>query len=167
MKQNSKKKGTIGIVIMAVLLVLVIVMDSLCYVYSNMINLFFRETAETDIEAVELSAQQVTTDTNAEGTVLLKNDGDLLPISGNVNLFGACSYQQLYLGTGSAGGWNWDSDSCVNLKDALASEGITVNPDLWQFYIDNFQYDGRQPQHRRAAPVPVRRRPAGGLQELL
>ena len=144
MKQNSKKKGTIGIVIMAVLLVLVIVMDSLCYVYSNMINLFFRETAETDIEAVELSAQQVTTDINAEGTVLLKNDGDLLPISGNVNLFGACSYQQLYLGTGSAGGWNWDSDSCVNLKDALASEGITVNPDLWQFYIDNFTENSGQ-----------------------
>lgn len=144
MKQNSKKKGTIGIVIMAVLLVLVIVMDSLCYVYSNMINLFFRETAETDIDAVELSAQQVTTDINAEGTVLLKNDGDLLPISGNVNLFGACSYQQLYLGTGSAGGWNWDSDSCVNLKDALASEGITVNPDLWQFYIDNFTENSGQ-----------------------
>lgn len=144
MKQNSKKKGAVGIVIMAVLLVLVIVMDSLCYVYSNMINLFFRETVETDIEAVELSAQQVTTDINAEGTVLLKNDGDLLPISGNVNLFGACSYQQLYLGTGSAGGWNWDSESCVNLKDALAAEGITVNPDLWQFYIDNFTENSGQ-----------------------
>ena len=144
MKPKSKKIGAIGAVIMAVLLVLVIVMDSLCYVYSNMINLFFRETVETDIGAVELSAQQVTTDINAEGTVLLKNDGNLLPISGNVNLFGACSYQQLYLGTGSAGGWNWDSDSCVNLKDALAGQGITVNPDLWQFYIDNFTENSGQ-----------------------
>lgn len=61
-----------------------------------------------------------------------------------MNLFGACSYQELYLGTGSAGGWNWDSDSCVNLKDALAGQGITVNPDLWQFYIDHFTENAGQ-----------------------
>lgn len=138
MKQKSKKLGVLGIVLIVVMVLLVIGMDVLCVTYQNMINLFFREEVKTDVDAVEAQAQEVTAEINAEGTVLLKNDGNVLPVSGKVNLLGACSYQQLYLGTGSAGGWNWDSDTCVNLKDALASEGITVNPDLWQFYIDNY-----------------------------
>ena len=138
MKQKSKKTGILGIVLIVVMVLLVIGMDVLCLAYQNMINLFFREEVKTDIAAVEARAQEITADINAEGTVLLKNDGNVLPISEKVNLLGACSYQQLYLGTGSAGGWNWSADTCVNLKDALASEGITVNPDLWQFYIDNY-----------------------------
>ena len=138
MKQKSKKTGILGIVLIVVMVLLVIGMDVLCLAYQNMINLFFREEVKTDIDAVEARAQEITTDINAEGTVLLKNDGNVLPISEKVNLLGACSYQQIYLGTGSAGGWNWSADACVNLKDALASEGITVNPDLWQFYIDNY-----------------------------
>ena len=138
MKQKSKKTGILGIVLIVVMVLLVIGMDVLCLAYQNMINLFFREEVKTDIDAVEARAQEITTDINAEGTVLLKNDGNVLPISEKVNLLGTCSYQQIYLGTGSAGGWNWSADACVNLKDALASEGITVNPDLWQFYIDNY-----------------------------
>lgn len=138
MKQKSNKLGALGIVLIVVMVLLVIGMDVLCVIYQNMINLFFREEVKTDIETVEVQAQEVTAEINAEGTVLPKNDGNVLPITGKVNLLGTCSYQQLYLGTGSAGGWNWNADTCVNLKDALASEGITVNPDLWQFYIDNY-----------------------------
>ena len=140
MKQKSNKLGALGIVLIVVMVLLVIGMDVLCVIYQNMINLFFREEVKTDIETVEVQAQEVTAEINAEGTVLLKNDGNVLPITGKVNLLGTCSYQQLYLGTGSAGGWNWNADTCVNLKDALASEGITVNPDLWQFYIDNSNF---------------------------
>lgn len=145
-KQKSKKVGIIGIVLSLILVVSIVVVDVLCITYQSMINLYFRKESatEVDLNAVEVKAQDVTTEINAEGTVLLKNESGLLPISGQVNLFGASSYQQLYLGTGSAGGWNWDADSCVNLKDALAGEGITVNPDLWQFYIDNYtQNDGQ------------------------
>lgn len=145
MKKKSTKVGIAGIIISLVLIVALIVMDVLCYTYSNMINLFLRETVDVDIDKTEEAAQDLTARVNAEGSVLLKNDSELLPISGQVNLFGACSYQELYLGTGSAGAWNWDSDTCVNLKDALESEGITVNPDLWQFYVDNYtQNDGQE-----------------------
>lgn len=107
MNKKSKARGILGTVLILVLVCAIVTMNVLCYTYSNMINLYFRSTAETeelDLEAVEAEAQAVTTEINAEGTVLLKNDGDLLPITGQVNLFGACSYQQLYLGTGSAGG---------------------------------------------------------------
>ena len=147
MNKKSKARGILGTVLILVLVCAIVTMNVLCYTYSNMINLYFRSTAETeelDLNEVEARAQAVTTEINAEGTVLLKNDGDLLPITGQVNLFGACSYQQLYLGTGSAGGWNWDSESCLNLKDALAAEGITVNPDLWQFYIDHYTENAGQ-----------------------
>lgn len=145
--QPSKKKGTLGIVLIVIMIVAMIVVDVLCYTYSGMINLFFREDAVSegvDLSETEKNAQAVVTQINAEGSVLLKNDSDLLPITGNVNLFGVGSYQELYLGTGSAGGWNWDSESCTNLKDALAASGITVNPDLWQFYVDNYTENAGQ-----------------------
>jgi beta-glucosidase len=146
--KKSKTKGVIGSILIVLLVVAIIVMDVMCYTYSNMITLFFnqdRTTSETaDLDAVEEAAQDLTAEVNAEGSVLLKNDGDLLPISGKVNLFGACSYQELYLGTGSAGGWNWDSESCVNLKDALEAQGIEVNSDLWEFYVENYTENAGQ-----------------------
>ena len=147
-KQKSKNKGVFGIILCILLVAAMITINVLCYSFQGMINLYFRDkdTSTTmDINTVESNAKTVTENINAEGTVLLKNEADVLPLSSDVNLFGVTSYQQLYLGTGSAGGWNWDANTCVNLKDALAAEGIHVNPDLWQFYIDNYsENDGQE-----------------------
>ena len=138
MKAKSKKVGIIGIALIVFLLAVVIVFDVLCAVFSTPISLFFRSDADS-VGAAEATqaANEFTVDQVAGGMVLMKNEGDTLPLpSGTtkVNLFGALSVKQLYLGTGSAGGWNWDSDAFLNLKDALAEEGVSVNEDLWNFY---------------------------------
>jgi beta-glucosidase len=138
MKQKSKKTGIIGIVIAVVLVAVLIVVDVLCSVYSGFISLYFKSSAEGTEEATAAvsAANDFTVTQEAEGLVLMKNDNNTLPLktTTKVNLFGACSVKQLYIGTGSAAAWNWDSETFVNLKQALKSEGIEANETLWNFY---------------------------------
>lgn len=136
MKTKSKKVGVIGIALMALFIVIAIVADVLCAVYSDAIGLFFRKR-DFDTDEVIAAANEYTVEQEAGGMVLMKNEGNALPLSSStkkVNLFGALSAKQLYLGTGSAGGWNWDSSAFVNLKTALSEEGVEVNESLWNFY---------------------------------
>lgn len=138
MKQRSKKVGIIGIVLMVFLIAIAIVVDVLCVAYSDMIGLFFRDRSADTTEVIA-AANAYTTEQEAGGMVLMKNENGTLPLSSSttkVNLFGALSAKQLYLGTGSAGGWNWDPAAFVNLKTALSEEGIAVNDSLWNFYSD-------------------------------
>ncbi len=73
----------------------------------------------------------------AEGLVMLKNDDDgVLPLEdvSKVNLFGMLTAKQIFMGTGSAGGFNRDDDSFLYLDAAFKEANIEVNPDLWNFY---------------------------------
>ena len=138
MKQRSKKVGIIGIVLIVLLIAIAIVVDVLCATYSSMIGLFFRDRS-ADTDAVIAAANEYTVEQEAGGMVLMKNESNTLPLpegTTKVNLFGALSAKQLYLGTGSAGGWNWDSSDFLNLKDALAEVNVEVNDELWDFYSD-------------------------------
>lgn len=137
MKQRSKKVGFIGIALVVLLLALTIVVDVLCAVNSDAIGLFFRDRS-ADTDEVIAAANAYTVEQEAGGMVLMKNENGVLPMTSTtkVNLFGALSAKQLYLGTGSAGGWNWDPSAFVNLKTALGEVGISVNDELWNFYSD-------------------------------
>lgn len=138
MKQRSKKVGIIGIVLIVLLIAIAIVVDVLCATYSSMIGLFFRDRS-ADTDAVIAAANEYTVEQEAGGMVLMKNESNTLPLpegTTKVNLFGALSAKQLYLGSGSAGGWNWDSSDFLNLKDALAEVNVEVNDELWDFYSD-------------------------------
>ena len=137
MKQVSKKLGIVGIACAAILIALVIAVDVLCGVYSDAIGLYFRDRSADASEAIA-AANAYTVEQEAGGMVLMKNENDTLPLVGTnkVNLFGALSAKQLYLGTGSAGGWNWDPTAFVNLKTALKEVDIDVNETLWNFYSD-------------------------------
>lgn len=69
----------------------------------------------------------------AEGTVLLKNENNTLPLTDgkNVSIFGSASSNILTGGTGSG---STSSGTTVSLKDALESAGFNVNGTLWNFY---------------------------------
>lgn len=141
MKARTKKIGVIGIVLMVLLIAVAIVVDVLCATYSSLITLYFRgESAKTEQAEAALDASfDFTIKQEASGLVLLKNENNALPLkkeTTKVNLFGALSAKQIYMGTGSAGGFNWAADDFVNLKTAFADSGITVNEDLWKFYSD-------------------------------
>ena len=136
MKQKSKAVGGIGIALMVVLVALTIAVDVLCVAFSDAIGLFFRDRSADTSDVIQ-AANEYTVDQEAGGMVLMKNENNVLPLSAEttrVNLFGALSAKQLYLGTGSAGGWNWDPAAFVNLKTALNEVGISVNDALWNFY---------------------------------
>lgn len=65
----------------------------------------------------------------AEGSVLLKNKDNLLPLAEGtkVTVLGAMSYNYVEGGTGSAGGA--DDENTVLMLDALLEAGLDVNED--------------------------------------
>ena len=75
-----------------------------------------------------------------EGTVLLKNDNNALPINpetnGNINIFGSCAYG-LFFNNGGSGSFQTDGRysnfprTAVKLEEALVEEGFTINPHLF------------------------------------
>lgn len=67
----------------------------------------------------------------AEGSVLLKNKDNLLPLAEDtkVTVLGAMSYNYVEGGTGSAGGA--DDENTVLMLDALLEAGLDVNEDAW------------------------------------
>lgn len=75
-----------------------------------------------------------------EGSVLLKNEADALPLEkgSTVNLYSASSVNLVYAGTGSSG---TNTSGTVDLKTALERDGnLTVNADLWNWYKNDTQY---------------------------
>ncbi len=145
MNGKGKKKGYIGLAIIAVLLIATIVADVLVAKYLTMIKLYFRDT---DTSVYEMSADEALAaasefnmELGDEGIVMLKNAGDAalpLPAGTKINLFGNASYQTLYQGSGSASSW-FKQDLNVNFKQGLEDAGFEVNPGLWKFYEDNYQ----------------------------
>lgn len=79
--------------------------------------------------------------TAAEGFVLLKNEGNALPMDGNkVTLFGVNSAEILYGGGGSGA---VDTETVPTLKAALEETGFEVNPAMWDFYTTGAAADIR------------------------
>jgi len=69
---------------------------------------------------------------SAEGSVLLKNDGNALPMAGaNVTLFGMGAYYPFY---GGSMGSSAPEGQNVSLAEALTQKGISVNPKMQAVY---------------------------------
>ncbi|MFA6829319.1 MAG: glycoside hydrolase family 3 C-terminal domain-containing protein [Bacilli bacterium] len=147
MKPKSKKVGIIGIALAVVCLGIGVAADVACGVMSDMIMLHFRSSENTSVDftpaqALE-KAREESQKIEEEGIVMLKNNG-VLPLSTSasgkkkINLFGNCSYQTLYQGSGSASSW-FKQDQNTDIKTGLENANFAVNPGLWQFYKDNYQ----------------------------
>lgn len=71
-----------------------------------------------------------------EGSVLLKNDNNVLPLSADttkVNLFGWRSSKMVF---GGAGSGFVDDTNAVSLETALGEKNIEVNSELMKLYTD-------------------------------
>ncbi|MFJ4106688.1 glycoside hydrolase family 3 protein [Oerskovia enterophila] len=78
--------------------------------------------------AARENAARVSEEISDEGIVLLKNEENLLPLADDaLNVFSFASFN-LILGGGGSGGSN--QSQSVPFYDALADQGIAVNPDL-------------------------------------
>ena len=87
-------------------------------------------------EESSVTANDLCVELAEEGIVLLQNDDATLPVGSDakLNVFGWASVSPVYGGTGSGG--LSASIPKTDLLTGLQNAGITVNPDLVQFYTD-------------------------------
>ena len=106
---------------------------------------YYKKTTSSIDEMMEEKLDIIETVTD-EGTVLLKNENDSLPLDGNesVTLFGKASYNPVYGGSaGNAAIGNSGNDN-INwtFKRGLENAGFTVNSEMWSYYAgQNLSYD--------------------------
>ena len=83
--------------------------------------------------AVQEASAQLCREIEQEGMVLLRNNGDALPLAkgASVTLLGESTADLVY---GGAGAGSVDTSTAPNLRRAMEAAGFTVNPVLWDFY---------------------------------
>ncbi|SCZ79165.1 glycoside hydrolase family 3 N-terminal domain-containing protein [Pseudobutyrivibrio xylanivorans] len=92
----------------------------------------------SDYETVEdmaAAAKDIAIREGQEGTVIMKNDNDALPLSGTseVALFGLAAYAPYPYNAGDFRGGN---DDAVELLQAFEDAGVTVNSTVKDFYVN-------------------------------
>ncbi len=166
MKFIWKHLGTrIWFLVTCVLLVLVIAVTSVVStvpIVTNSISLVFGGERANIIEdhrdelydrefhsksEARSAAEEYVVEAESEGIILLKNEGDALPLAkegANVSVFGKNSVDLVYTGSGSA---STSSDSVKTLYDSLEAAGIDYNPSLKEFYEDNSRSGSGRPDN--------------------
>ncbi len=154
--KKTKKKGTkfwsVLTVLFAVLTVVAIVGTNVALSASQAINIYLKVepykiveegdgTEDTEYfkstyssrEEIENAGQTVAEQVHAEGSVLLKNEGNALPLDkeAKVTTLSHSSVDVVTCGTGAA---DIDTSTAPTLKEALESRDFSVNPVLWDFY---------------------------------
>lgn len=119
----------------AFLMAAVVIINMICFGPMNsMISLAMGKGSITEKTVEE--AKELCTDIAEEGIVLLKNEGNTLPLesSTKLNVFGWSSTNPVYGGTGS--GSLSDAYPTVSLLDGLRNAGFEVNEELVNFYTE-------------------------------
>ena len=141
-----KIKRTIGIVIVALLLVVCLAADALAIRYGTVITRFWSgtfgtvqtESDDTQLKATDAAAELTETIVE-EGIVLLKNNGTLpmAPTKDNrgIALLGYASYSPMYIGAGSVSqSGAYLSNAFIDFYDAFETAGYSVNKDMKNYY---------------------------------
>lgn len=141
-----KLKKSIGIVLVAFMLVFCLVADALCIRFSTVCTRFWSgtfgtvqtETDDTQLKATDAAAE-LTETVAEEGFVLLKNNGTLplRPTKENcaVALLVYASYSSTYIGAGSVSqAGSYLSNDFIDFYDAFETAGFTCNKDMKAFY---------------------------------
>lgn len=97
-------------------------------------NQYFDRHAESASQAAK-GAANLSRTIVAEGSVLLKNENNALPLGEGARLscFSQSSVDFIYGTSGGSGAIGGGSRE--TLKDALETQGFAVNPTLWNFYL--------------------------------
>ena len=97
----------------------------------------YGELSDENLGKLREDAYTQTEDEAAEGTVLLMNRDDALPLGTNergVSLFGRASVDPLFVGGGAVATSYSDEKIVINLKKGLENSGFTVNESLYSAY---------------------------------
>lgn len=144
-KAKKPKRRLIVTILCLVLCVLLIVADIICYqpgMYRTITEYLtggLNVTSLEDKESSYVNAAAVSAEIANEGMVLLKNQGNVLPLTGvdKINLFGYSSAHLYLSGCGSGGAPAADNEHAVyTLKDSFEQVGISVNEELYNKYLN-------------------------------
>lgn len=119
----------------AALLAIVVSVNMICF--GPMSTLISLATGNGSItEETTKTATELCTEIAEEGVVLLKNEDNLLPMTGtkSLNVFGWASTNPCYGGTGS--GSLSDAYETVSLLQGLSDAGFSLNDELSNFYTE-------------------------------
>ena len=135
----------IGLALSAILLVAVLagtyVLSTMATIIDSFIGAPSGHYSKTEIADTKLKAEALAAEVEAEGTVLVQNNDNTLPLAADtkkVNVFGWASTAWLGGGSGSGGVNAVNTD----LLAALTAYGVEYNTELTDMYKD-FQ-DGRE-----------------------
>ncbi|HGK7341603.1 TPA: glycoside hydrolase family 3 C-terminal domain-containing protein [Streptococcus suis] len=128
----------VGLFFLTIISVFVLVLNFILNMVATTVNMYF-SPSYADKEKIEVVSQQtkeLVTEVQKEGTVLLENKNETLPLSSvnKVNLFGISSVSLIYGGTGSGAG---DESSNITLQEGLEQAGFEVNSTLVDYYKEN------------------------------
>ena len=92
----------------------------------------------TDKESAYDAANELNIEIASEGTILLKNDQNVLPFAPNskISVFGKNSVNLLYGGSGSGG---YSNSEMKTIYDSLEAAGFSYNTTLRSFYENTSQ----------------------------
>ena len=135
----------IGLVLFVILLVAVLVgtyvLSTMATIIDSFIGAPSGHYSDAEIADTKVKAETLAADVEAEGTVLVRNNDNTLPLAADnkkINVFGWASTAWLGGGSGSGGVSGVNTD----LLAALTAYGVAYNTELTDMYKD-FQ-DGRE-----------------------
>lgn len=103
----------------------------------------YYDSAFNSVAEVKRNGEEVIEKVVGEGSVLLKNENDALPLQEgerSVSLFSMSSVDLVYAGTGSSG---TNTSASVDMRTAFNRAGIQLNETLWNWYKNNYSKYGR------------------------
>ncbi len=100
---------------------------------------YYYESSYSSLEEMLEAKEKLLAEISAEGSVLLKNESNALPISSSakVTLLGYGSYDSVYGGTIGSSTTEGGTATITTLQAALEEAGIEVNPTMVDFYANN------------------------------
>ena len=142
----KKANKSIGIILIAILLILCLAVDALGVRFSTVVTRYWSgsygtvqtETDDTQLKATDAAAE-LTETIAEEGIVLMKNNG-LLPMAPSkenrgIALLGYASYSPMYIGAGSVSqAGSYVSNDFIDFYDAFETAGYSVNKDMKEYY---------------------------------
>ena len=133
-KKSFTKGKTVGTVLLSLFLVVIVVTNAVILNFNNVIDIYFNKINmdSPEIKQARDDAKTLTQEIEGEGIVLLKNEGNALPLQDSkINVFGYSSLSVAYGGTGSGAG---DESTNIDLYTGLQNAGFETNTDLKKFY---------------------------------
>ena len=134
-KQGKHRAHYLFLAFTAILLAVGIAVDILYPLYSQVINNALGKEARASDDIVQstlANSRSINIQLQEEGSVLLKNEGNVLPLSvtnnKKVNVYGILSAHHYKGGSGSSS----TNSEAADLKTALESEGFEVNEAIWK-----------------------------------